>query len=103
MLQYILSMDNLIFYILAVEVFFLLLCQFRTNNLLKKSRKNRNQKKEQIQQMKEEIRTGKSEIPVVKFEKQKTEAIPQKRSEKNGAMDQKEMAVLQEMMAEFFG
>ena len=46
---------------------------------------------------------GKSEIPVVKFEKQKSEEVPSKKSEKSGSIDQKEMAVLQEMMAEFFG
>lgn len=103
MLQYILSLDNLIFYLLVVEVFFLLLAQVRTNHLLKKARKSRSQKKEQIQQIREEVKMGKSEIPVVKFEKQKSEEVPSKKSEKNGSIDQKEMAVLQEMMAEFFG
>ena len=52
MLQYILKMDNLIFYILMAEVFFLLLTQFRTNALLKKTLKIRSQKKEQLKQMK---------------------------------------------------
>ena len=103
MLQYILKMDNLIFYILMAEVFFLLLTQFRTNALLKKTLKIRSQKKEQLKQMKEEVKNGKSDIPVVKFEKQKPENVPLKKSEKNGTMDQKEMAVLQEMMTEFFG
>ena len=103
MLQYMLSLDNLIFYLLAVEMFFLLLAQVRTNHLLKKARKNRSQKKEQLLQMKEEVKKGKSEIPVVKFEKQKSEEVPSKKPEKSGSMDQKEMAVLQEMMAEFFG
>lgn len=103
MLQYILKMDNLIFYILMAEVFFLLLTQFRTNALLKKTLKIRSQKKEQLKQMKEEVKNGKSDIPVVKFEKQKPENVPLKKPEKNGTMDQKEMAVLQEMMTEFFG
>ncbi len=103
MLQYILTMDNLIFYILSAEVFFLLLAQFRTNALLKRTLKIRGQKKEQLKQMKEEVKGGKSDIPVVKFDKPKQEMTLTNISEKSGAMDQKEMAVLQEMMAEFFG
>ena len=103
MLQNILKVDNLIFYILTAEVFFLLLTQFRTNALLKKTLKIRAQKKEQMKQLKEEVKNGKSDIPVVKFEKQKPENVPSKKPEKTGTMDQREMAVLQEMMAEFFG
>ena len=103
MLQQILTMDNLIFYILAAEVFLLFLTQLRTNGLLKKTLKLRAQRKENVKQLKEEVKKGKSEIPVVKFEKEKTAAAPEKKTARNGAMDQKEMAVLQEMMAEFFG
>lgn len=103
MLEQILQIENLMFYILAAEVFVLLLLQLRTNRLLKKSLKVRAQKKESIKQMKEEVKTGKSEIPVVKFEKQKMKAADTKRPEKQDAYDAKEMAVLQEMMTEFFG
>ena len=53
--------------------------------------------------MKEEVKNGHSEIPVVKFEKQKGKGTEVKKSEKKGNYDQKELAVLQEMMAEFFG
>ena len=103
MLQQILKMDNLIFYILAAEVFLLFLAQLRTNGLLKKTLKLRTQRKEHVKQLKEEVKKGKSEIPVVKFEKEKPAAAPEKKPARNGGMDQKEMAVLQEMMAEFFG
>ena len=107
MFQQILTMDNLIFYILAVEVFFLFLAQLRTNGLLKKTLKLRTHKKETVKQLKEEVKKGKSDIPVVKFEKEKPVAAPEKKTEKKAAkangMDQKELAVLQEMMAEFFG
>ena len=53
--------------------------------------------------MKEEVKKGPSEIPVIKFEKQRTKAAEGKKTEKKGAYDAKEMAVLQEMMTEFFG
>lgn len=103
MLQQILKMDNLIFYILAAEVFLLFLAQLRTNGLLKKTLKLRTQRKEHIKQLKEEVKKGKSEIPVVKFEKEKPPSAPEKKPVREAGMDQKEMAVLQEMMAEFFG
>lgn len=103
MLQTILQEPNLIFYILAAEVFLLCLLQLRTNGLLRKTCKLRIQKKEKIHQMKEEVKNGPSEIPVVKFEKQKGKAAEEKKPEKKGNYDQKEMAVLQEMMTEFFG
>lgn len=103
MLEQILKIENLIFYILAAEVFLLLLAQCRTNHLLKRTAKVRAQKKETIKQLKEEVKNGKSEIPVVKFEKQKAAVPNGKKSEKSGTMDAKEMAVLQEMMSEFFG
>lgn len=103
MLEQILQIENLMFYILVAEVFVLLLLQLRTNRLLKKALKVRAQKKETIKQMKEEVKTGKSEIPVVKFEKQKMKAADAKRPEKQDTYDAKEMAVLQEMMTEFFG
>ena len=97
----ILQEQNLIFYILAAEAFFLCLLQLRTNGLLRKTYKLRVAKKEKVQQMKEEVKNGTSQIPVVKFEK----PIPkeEKKAEKKRGYDQKEMAVLQEMMAEFFG
>ena len=103
MLQNILQEPNLIFYILAVEVFLLCLLQLRTNGLLKKTNRLRGQKREKVQQMKEEVKNGSSEIPIVKFDKQRTKAAEGKRTEKKGNYDQKELAVLQEMMTEFFG
>ncbi len=103
MLNQIMNIDSLIFYILAVEVLLLLLAQLRTNALLKRSFRIRAQKKEAVKQMKEEVKSGKSEIPVVKFEKNKPAAAAEKKKEKSGSMDPKEMAVLQEMIAEFFG
>lgn len=103
MLFNILQEPNLIFYILAVEVFVLCLLQLRTNGLLRKTYRLRVQKKEKVQQMKEEVKNGPSEIPVVKFEKQRAKTAEGKRSEKKGNYDQKELAVLQEMMSEFFG
>lgn len=103
MLQQILKMDNLIFYILAGEVLMLLLIQLRTNGLLKKTLKIRAQKKENVKQLKEEVKKGKSDIPVVKFEKEKPAPAAEKKPARLSGMDQKEMAVLQEMMTEFFG
>ena len=103
MLHQILILDNLIFYILAIEVFLLILSQLRTNGLLKKTLKIRAQKKEHVRQFKEEVKNGKSDIPVVKFAARKQAAPYDKKTEKKGAMDAKELAVLQEMMTEFFG
>ena len=97
------KMENLIFYILAAELLLLLLTQFRTNYLLKKTLKVRAQKKEVSKQLKEEVKNGKSDIPVVKFASQKQTAPDEKKTEKKGAMDARELAVLQEMMTEFFG
>lgn len=102
MLQKILQEPNLIFYILAVEVFVLGILQLRTNGLLRKSLKLRTQKKEKVQQMKEEVKKGASEIPVLKFEKPQGKAAEEKKSQKKGGYDVKEMAVLEEMMSEFF-
>lgn len=103
MLERILQIENLIFYILTAEVFLLLLLQLRTNRLLKKSLRIRTQKKENLKQMKEEVKAGKSDIPVVKFEKQKERTADTKKTAKESNYDAKEMAVLQEMMTEFFG
>ena len=93
------KMEDLIFYILAAELFALLLTQFRTNYLLKKTLKVRAQKKEVSRQLKEEVKNGQSDIPVVKFASPKQGMS----GEKKGTMDAKELAVLQEMMTEFFG
>lgn len=103
MLEHMIKNENLIFYILAAELFLLLLIQLRTNGLLKKSLKIRAQKKENIKQLKEEVKGGKSDIPVVRFEKHKPAVQNAAKPEKSGSMDPKEMAVLQEMMTEFFG
>ena len=97
------KMEDLIFYILAAELFALLLTQFRTNYLLKKTLKVRAQKKEVSRQLKEEVKNGQSDIPVVKFASPKQGMPGEKKAEKKGTMDAKELAVLQEMMTEFFG
>ena len=103
MLQQILKVETIIFYILAVEMLVLILLQFRTNGLLKRTYKMRVQKKENVRQLKEEVKGGTSDIPVVKFEKQKRGVEGQKKPEKKSGYDTNEMAVLQEMMSEFFG
>ena len=103
MLEQILKNPDFIFYLLAAEGILLCLLQLRTNHLLRGSFKARSQKKETIRQMKEEIKNGESKIPVVKFEKQKEKTQEVKRPEQAGKMDAKELAVLQEMMTEFFG
>lgn len=105
MLGQILEIENLIFYILAAESLLLLLAQLRTNALLKRMQKLRGQKKESIKQLKNEVKNGTSEIPVVKFEKQKNRAVEELKAEKakKGTYEPSEMAVLQEMMTEFFG
>ncbi len=103
MWMHIFTRENLIFYVLAAELLLLILLQFRTNGLLKRTYKARTQKREQVKQLKEEVKNGPSDIPVVKFEKPKEKTEPVKKQEKKGGYNQSEMAVLQEMMSEFFG
>ena len=103
MLEQFLNFEQMIFYLLAVEGFCLMLLQFRTNHLLRRSYKMRMQKKEHTKALKEEIKNGSSDIPVVKFEKEKTAEDGKKKSDKKSGYDPKEMAVLQEMMTQFFG
>lgn len=94
---------DLVGYLIAAELFFLLLLSLRTNGLLKKTLRLRSQKKEQLNKLKEEVKKGSSDIPVVKFEKPKPQEKPEKPVRNQGTVDPKEMAVLQEMMSEFFG
>ena len=101
MLEQLFTLEHLLFCILAAELFFLILLQIRTNGLLKRTSKLRTQKKENIRQLKEQVQKGSSEIPVVKFEKPKEKG--KGKTEEKGGYDKSEMAVLQEMMAEFFG
>lgn len=96
MLQQIIRSDQFIFYLLAVEVFILIVLQLRLGSLLKRREKRTVKKQEDLKQLREEVKNGSSQIPVVKFEKQK-------KSEKKSGYDPNEMAVLQEMMTEFFG
>ena len=108
MLEQILQNQNLIFYVLGAELLLLCLLQLRTNGLLKRTLKLRAQKKETIKQLKNEVKNGASDIPVVKFEKERSKGTSEKAKpaagkEKKNDYDAKEMAVLQEMMAEFFG
>lgn len=98
---------QIIFYILAVEVLILCVLQTGTNRLLKKSLRIQDQKKERLQQMKEEVKNGTSDIPVVKFESpkkvEKSEKKEEELREAKQGFDQKEVAVLQELLAEYFG
>ena len=94
---------DLVGYFIAAELFFLLLLSLRTNGLLKKTLRLRSQKKEQLNKLKEEVKKGSSDIPVVKFEKAKPQEKTEKSVRTQGTVDPKEMAVLQEMMSEFFG
>lgn len=103
MLEQILKHSDFIFYVLAAEGIFLCLLQMRTNHLLHRSFKVRAKKKENLKQLKEEVKNGESKIPVVKFEKVAEKPEPVKKKEKSDAMDEGEMAVLQELMTEFFG
>ena len=109
MLESLIWRTEFIFYILAAEMFVCCILQMRTNRLIRKSMKNREQKKEKIKKLKEEIKNGESEIPVVRFEEseskketKKTEAET-KEPEKQHGFDPKEVAVLQDMLAEYFG
>lgn len=97
MLEQLFSLEQLMFYILAAEMLVLILLQIRTNGLLKRTYQLRIKKKENVKQLKEEVKKGSSEIPVMKFEK------PKEKSKEKSGYDKNEMAVLQEMMAEFFG
>lgn len=105
MFENILQNKNLIFYVLMAEVCFLCLLQIRTNILIKRITKIRKEKKETVSEFKKEIKNGTSEIPVVKFEKTKNpeKKKPEKHGEKQADMKEDEMAVLQELMSEFFG
>ena len=103
MLQQILTHPDLLFYVLAAELFALIFLHFRTNFFMRKMIKARARKKEQLRLTKEEIKNEESKIPVVKFDKPNRKALETKKVEKTGSMDSKELAVLQEMMTEFFG
>lgn len=97
--------SEIIPYILAAELLVLCVLQIRANSLLKGAVKKRIGKKEEGKRWKEEVKSGTSEIPVVQFEKKKKQEPEMKKTEKEkeGAYDADELAVLQEMMAEFFG
>lgn len=103
MLEQMMQMEYLVGYFISAELFFLLLLSLRTNSLLKKSMRLRSQKREQLGKLKEEVKKGSSDIPVVKFEKPKPQAGAERPVKPQGSVDPKEMAVLQEMMTEFFG
>lgn len=90
---------DLIFYLIALEGIVLCILQIRTNFLLRKGKKEERLRKERRKRLREEVKEGNSGIPVMKFERQKET----KDEEKKSGYDEKEMAVLQEMLAEFFG
>ena len=103
MLEQILNIQDLVFYLIAAEAFLLCFLQVRTNYLLRRTLKVRMQKKENVKQLKEVVKKGESQIPVAKFEKPKMRMETVKKQEPAGEINTKEMAVLQEMMTEFFG
>lgn len=103
MLQMILKEPVFVLYLLGAEGMLLCFLQLRTNALLRKTARARIQKKETVRQLKEEVKNGESKIPVVKFEKPKAKPETIKKQEQKKQMDTNEMAVLQEMMTEFFG
>lgn len=103
MLEQLIGMKYLVEYVVAAELFFLALLSLRTNSLLKKTMRLKSQRREQVSKLKEEIKKGNSDIPVVKFEKPKGKAAAEKEVKQAGGMDPKEIAVLQDMMSEFFG
>lgn len=103
MLEQILNIQDLVFYLIAAEAFLLCFLQVRTNYLLRRTLKVRMQKKENVKQLKEAVKKGESQIPVTKFEKPKMRMENVKKQEPAGEINTKEMAVLQEMMTEFFG
>lgn len=103
MLEMILKDPVFILYLLAAEGILICFLQLRTNALLRKTAKMRAQKKEAVRQLREEVKNGESKIPVVKFEKPKNRPESVRKPEPKKEMDTNEMAVLQEMMTEFFG
>ena len=103
MLEIILKDPVFILYLLAAEGILCCFLQMRTNALLRKTAKARTAKREAVRQLKEEVKKGESKIPVVKFEKPKAKPDTVKKQEQKKEMDTNEMAVLQEMMTEFFG
>ena len=102
MLEMILKDPVFILYLLGAEGILLCFLQLRTNALLRKNARARVQKKEAVKRLKEEVKKGESKIPVVKFEKPKAKPEMVKKQEQKQQMDTNEMAVLQEMMSEFF-
>ena len=103
MLEQLLEYQWILWIFWAAELLLLCFLQMRTNSLLRKSLRLRAQKKETIRVLKEEVKKGESQIPVVKFEKPKISSQEKKELSPKGEMNQKELAVLQEMMTEFFG
>ena len=103
MLEQLFIYPEILYIFLAAELLLLCFLQMRTNGLLRKYLRLRAQKKETVRALKEEVKKGESQIPVVKFEKPKSAVQEKKEFPKTGTMDQKELAVLQEMMTEFFG
>lgn len=103
MLEKIISGEPLILYLLAAELFCMILLQLRMNGLLKHGFRARSRKKEAVKQRKAEIKNGVSDIPVVKFEKPGESGEKEAGKEQSATYDPGEMKLLQEMMAEFFG
>ncbi len=103
MFYQIFTIDNLILCVIAVELLLLFIAQLRTNVLIKRMAKIRSEKRAAVKQLKEEVKMGESKIPVVKFEKEKPVQEKETPAETQKGIDPQEIAVLQQMMTEFFG
>lgn len=106
--QWMFSLTETLLFLLAAEGLFFCIVQLRTNHFLKEAVRRRTQKEETLKKMREEVRAGASDIPVVRFDDKKQPEKPQVKKEEaekqpKGGYDAGEMAVLTEMMTEFFG
>lgn len=103
--QWMAMLSDAVLYVLAAEGLLLCIFQIRTNHILKQLVSGtRVLKKDAMEKIKEEVQRGSSDIPVVRFEKKKQEKETEaKKQMKKDGYDAEEMAILQEMMTEFFG
>ncbi|MGN0335280.1 MAG: hypothetical protein ACI4DV_06425 [Lachnospiraceae bacterium] len=100
-------------YALALEGFFLIILQMRNICLIKKQIKAAVPKREKLETWKAQIKNGQSDIPAAGTEKivrseKKDRPVKEERTEKakqqtDHGYDPREMQILQDMMAEFFG
>ena len=117
MWEQLMQIPDLMLYLLAAELLILCLLQLRTNGLLKRELKMRRLKTEKVKLLKEEVKNGESKIPVTKFDelRKKDDSVSKdqgkelkntedtKKDQPKECFDAKEMKVLQDMLAEYFG